>query len=293
MDTGIRYFQQALQKDPNYALAYAGLADSYNMLGWYAFVSPQEAMPEARKAAVTAVELDPLAPEAHASLALVKAAYEWDWAGGEKEFKEALRLNPSYETAYRWYGCVLDPMGRHEEAIAAAKRGEELDPIISSTVGLELYRARRYDQAVEQLRKAAEIDADYFPTHLWLAWAYLQQHIPEKALQEAHKSVVLSNNGTSATATLAISYAASGQIKEAMSILRSLEAASKSRYISNWELASIFASLNDTEGAFHSLQRAYEDHDSELPYLNVDARFDSLRSDPRYADLLRRMGLPQ
>jgi serine/threonine protein kinase/Flp pilus assembly protein TadD len=296
LKNSIEYFQQALQKDPNYALAYAGLAETYNMLGFYQFVPPREAGPKAKQAALKALELDTLLPEAHASLGLVKAGYEWDWAGGEEEFKEALRLNPSYDAVYRWYGNALDPLGRAEEAVAAAKRAEELDPtslINSAAVGTELCRARRYDEAVDQLRKTEEMDANYFPTYRWLAMAYLGKSMPEQALQEAQKAAALSNNSTEAMADLAISYAASSKTKEATSVLRSLEAASRSRYVSSFEISAIFVSLNETNKAFELLQKAYDEHNYNLPTLKVDARFDNLHSDPRFGDLLRRIRLPQ
>ncbi len=296
LNKGLAYFQEALQKDPNYALAYAGLADSYNMLGWWQFLPGQEAGPKAKQAALKALELDPLLPEAHASLAVVKADYGWDWTGEEEEIKEALRLNPSYESAYRWYGNVLGFTGRHEEAISAAKRAQELDPtslVNSSNLGVELYRARRYDEAVDQLRKTREMDDNYYPTHRWLALVYIAKSMNEQAIQEAQKAAVLSNNSTSALAVLAIAYAASGNTKEATKILRSLEAASKSRYISSFEVAAIFACLSETDQAFKSLQKAYDQRDYGLAFLAVDSRFDRLHSDPRYADLLRRMGLPQ
>ena len=298
MNKGLGYFQQALRKDPDYALAYAGLADSYNMLASWGFVSAQEAGPKAKQAALKALELDPSLPEAHASLGVENTQFDWDWVGAEKEFKEALRLNPSYETTYRWYGNFLNAMGRHEEAIAAARRAQELDPtslLNCANLGMELYRARRYDEAVQQLRKAAEMDANYFPTHLWLALAYIQQSMHVQAVQEAQKSAVLSNNSTYAMQAVAIADAASGKTKEATTILRSLEAeaASRSRYLGSYHVAAIFANLNETNRAFEALQKAYDNHEYELYHLKVDPRFDRLHSDPRYADLLRRMGLPQ
>jgi eukaryotic-like serine/threonine-protein kinase len=296
LNKGIAYFQQALQKDPDYALAYAGLADSYNMLAWWQFVSAQEAGPKAKQAALKALELDASLPEAHASLGLEKANYEWDRVSAEKEFHEALRLNPSYATTYRWYGSILSPMGRHEEAIATAKRGQELDPtslIDSSNVGFTLYLARKYDEAVDQLRKTMDMDANYFPTHRWLALTYLGMSMPQQALQEAQKAAILSNNSTDSVTVLAVSYAASGNSKEATSTLRGLEAASRSRYISSFEVAAVLASLNKKDEALDFLQKAYEEHNYWLPYLNEDARFDRLHSDPRFVDLLRRMGLPR
>jgi eukaryotic-like serine/threonine-protein kinase len=296
LNKGLSYFEQALQKDPNYALAYAGLADSYNMLAFYEFVQPREAGLKAKQAASKALEIDPSLPEAHASLALVKTHYEWDWSGAEQEFKEAVRLNPSYETAYRWYGGALVVTGRSEEAIAAARRAQQLDPtsvINSADVGFELYRARRYNEAVDQLRKAEEMDSEYYPAHVWLAIAYVKKSMFVEAVQQAQKSVALSNNSTTALTALAVSYAASGKRREATGILQRLQEASKSRYTSNFEISAIFASLNEPDKAFESLQKAYDDHEYQLPFLKVDARFDNLHSDPRYADLLRRMGLPQ
>ena len=293
---GLAYFEQALQTDHGYALAYSGLADSYNLLGIWEFVAPQQAAQKAKEAALKAVELDPLLPEAHASLGFAKIHHDWDWSGGEAEFKQALRFNPNYEAAYRWYADALTATGRREEAIAAATRAQELDPasvINNGSVGLELYRARRYGEALDRLQKAVEMDANYFPTHRWLAMTYLAKSMPEQALQEAQKAVTLSNNNIQAVSDLAIAYAALGEIKNAKSILRNLEAASKSRYISSFELAAIFASLNETNKAFESLQTAYDERNYELPTLKVDSRFDNLRSDPRYADLVRRMGLPQ
>jgi serine/threonine protein kinase/Flp pilus assembly protein TadD len=293
---GIGYFQEALQKDPNYAVAYAGLADSYNMLGWWELVPPREAALQAKQAALKALELDPFLAESHASLAMVKSDYDWDWNGAEEEFKEALRLNPNYESAYRWYGGHLTVTGRHDQAIASAKRAQQLDPtslLNSSDVGWELYLARRYDEAVVQLEKTLDMDSNFFPAHNWLAQAYLAKSMYQRATEEAQKSAILSKGDTDAMTALATSYAASGNTRAAITVLRTLQAASGSRYISNWDTAAILTSLNDREAAFKSLQKAYEDHDYRLPFLSSDSRFDRLHSDPRYADLLRRMGLPQ
>lgn len=292
---GLAYFERAREKDPNYALAYAGLADSYNMLGIWQFVAPQEVAPKAKAAALKALELDPLLPEAHASLGMVKTFYEWDWAGGEDEIKEALRLNPSYETAYRWYATILDGTERHEEVIASSRHALELDPtslIDSSSLGFELYMVRKYDDAVAQLQKTLAMDPNYFPTHHWLSMTYIQKSMPNDAFQEARKAADLSNESTLSMSDIARSYAVSGNVKEAHRILQTLQGASKSRYISSFEIATIFASLNESDHAFDSLQKAYEDRDYNLFRLRADPRLESLHKDPRYADLLRRIGLP-
>jgi DNA-binding winged helix-turn-helix (wHTH) protein/TolB-like protein/Tfp pilus assembly protein PilF len=293
---GLAYFERAREKDPNYALAYAGLADSYNMLGIWQFVAPREVAPRAKAAALKALELDPLLPEAHASLGMVKTFYEWDWTGGEDEIKEALRLNPSYETAYRWYATILDGTERHEEVIASSRHALELDPtslIDSSGLGFELYMVRKYDDAVAQLQKTLAMDPNYFPTHHWLSMTYIQKSMPNDAFHEARKAAALSNGSTLSMSDLARSYAVSGNAREARRILQSLQAASKSRYISSFEIATIFASLNESDHAFDSLQKAYEDRDYNLFRLRADPRLESLHKDPRYADLLRRVGLPQ
>jgi TolB-like protein/Tfp pilus assembly protein PilF len=293
---GLAYFEQARQKDPNYALAYAGLADSYNMLGIWQFVAPREVAPKAKAAALKAIELDPLLPEAHASLGMVKTLYEWDWAGGEGEIKEALRLNPSYETAYRWYATVLDGTERHEEVIASSRHALELDPtslINSSSLGFEMYMVGKYDDAVIQLQNTLAMDPNYFPTHHWLSMTYIQKSMPNDAFQEARKAADLSNESTLSMSDLARSYAVSGNAKEARRILQTLQAASKSRYISRVEIATIFASLNESDHAFDSLQKAYENRDYNLFRLRADPRLESLHKDPRYAELLRRIGLPQ
>jgi DNA-binding winged helix-turn-helix (wHTH) protein/TolB-like protein/Tfp pilus assembly protein PilF len=293
---GLAYFEQARQKDPYYALAYAGLADSYNMLGIWQFVAPREVAPKAKAAALKALELDPLLPEAHASLGMVKTLYEWDWAGGEGEIKEALRLNPSYETAYRWYATILDGTERHEEVIASSRHALELDPtslINSSGLGFEMYMVGKYDDAVIQLQNTLAMDSNYFPTHHWLSMTYIQKSRPNDAFQEARKAVDLSNESTLSMSDLARSYAVTGNAKEARRILQTLQAASKSRYISSFEVATIFASLNESDHAFDSLQRAYENRDYNLFRLRADPRLESLHRDPRFADLLRRIGLPQ
>jgi TolB-like protein/Tfp pilus assembly protein PilF len=293
---GLACFEQARQIDQNYALAYAGVADSYNMLGIWQFVAPQEAAPKARAAALKALELDPLLPEAHASLGMVKTLYEWDWAGGENEIKEALRLNPSYETAYRWYATILDGTERHEEVIASSRHALELDPtslINGSSLGFELYMVGKYDDAVAHLQNTLAMDPNYFPAHHWLSMTYIEKSMPNDALQEARKAANLSNQSTLSMSDLARSYAVSGNAKEARRILQSLEAASKSRYVSSFEIATIFATLNESDHAFDSLQKACEDRDYNLFRLRADPRLQSLDNDPRYADLLRRIGLPR
>jgi adenylate cyclase len=170
---GIGYFQQAIEQDPSYSLAYAGLADCYNVLGFWNFITPKEAYPRAMQAATRALELDEALAEAHTSLAEAKVDYDWDWPGAEKEFKRAIELKPSYATAHEWYAdYFLIAMGRQDEAIAEINRAQALDPlslIINEDVGAVLYFARRYDQAIEQLRKTLELEPEFAATHAFLA----------------------------------------------------------------------------------------------------------------------------
>jgi len=266
------------------------------MSGICQFFAPHEVAPKAKAAALKALELGPLLPEAHASLGMVKTLYEWDWAGGENEIREALRLNPSYETVYRWYATVLDGTERHEEVIASSRHALELDPtslINSSSLGFELYMVGKYDDAVAQLQNTLAMDPNYFPTHHWLSMAYIEKSMPNEAFKEARKAADLSNESTLSMSDLARSYAVLGNAKEARRILQTLQAASRSRYISSFEIATIFASLNESDHSFDSLQKAYEERDYNLFRLKTDPRLESLHKDPRYADLLRQIGLTQ
>jgi serine/threonine-protein kinase len=296
LNKGVEYFQQAIDKDPNYALAYAGLADSYSLLGsTIGGLLPRETFPKAKTAALKALEVDDTLAEAHAARALVSLRYDWDWPTTEREIKRAIELNPNYATAYQWYAAYLAAMGRPDGAIAEIKRAQELDPlslIVNAVAGFHLYEARQYDRAVEQCQKALDLDLNFAQAHLFLGQAYEQKARYEEAIAELKKAVALSPNTPFIVSALGHAYAVSGQTGEAMKILDQLQELSQQRYISPHEMAIIYAGLGEKEQAFAWLEKAYADRSWRLPYLNkAEPRLDSLRSDPRFADLVRRVGL--
>jgi eukaryotic-like serine/threonine-protein kinase len=295
LNKSIEYFQQATDKDPNYALGYAGLADSYSMLGSpVGGVSPREKFPKAKAAALKALELDDTLAEAYAALILVRLRYDWDWLAAEKEIKRAVELNPNYSMTHQLYADYLRVMGRPDEAIAEIKRAQELEPLSLNTnavVGVHLYFARQYDQAIEQCQKTLDLDQNFAPAHLFLGWAYVQKARYEEAIAAVKKATSLSPSEPRSVSALGYAYAMSGQTGEAMNILDQLKELSRRRYISPHDRAIIYAGLGEKEQAFAWLDKAYADRSWPLPLLKVDPRFDSLRSDPRFADLVRRIGL--
>jgi TolB-like protein/Flp pilus assembly protein TadD len=295
LSKGIEYFLEAIDKDPNYALAYAGLTDSYSLLGSaIGGLSPREMFSKAKAAAAKGLAIDDTLSEAHAALALVHLRYDWDWLATEREIKRAIALNPNYATTYHWYADYLVVMGRLDEAIAQIKRAQELDPlslIINTVLGLRLYHARQYDQAIEQCQKTLEMDPNFAMAHFLLGQAYERKGKHEEAIAALQKATGLSPANPMIVSALGHAYAVSGQGREAMKILHQLQDFSQQRYISPYEMAIIYAGLGETEQAFAFLEKAYADRSWRLPFLNVEPKFDKLRLDPRFADLVRRVGL--
>ena len=295
LNKGIEYFQQAIDKDPNYALAYAGLTDSYSLLGSaIGGLSPKETFSKAKAAAVKALAIDDTLAEAHAALALVHLRYDWDWSATEREIKRAIALNPNYATTYHWYADYLVVMGRLDEAIVQIKQAQKLDPlslIINTVMALRLYHARQYDQAIEQCQKTLEMDSNFAQAHFALGQAYEQKAKYEEAIAELQKATTLSPSSPFLFSALGHAYAVSGQAGEAVKILEKLQKLSRQRYVSPHEMAMIYTGLGETDQAFGWLEKAYVDRSWRLPFLNVEPRFDSLRSDPRFAALVRRVGL--
>lgn len=285
----IEYFDQAVEKDPNYALAYAGLADSWFSLGWYRYVVPRDAYERAKSAATRALALDDKLAEARTILAAVKQTYDWDWQGADREFKLAIQLNPNYATAHQKYSLYLPIMGRLDEAIAEARRAQELDPLslpANENVGDMLYLARRYDQAIEQLRKTLELDQNYGVAHGTLAKVYDAQGKHEQALEERLKGATPEN--IAKTRQL---FAASGIKGVWQNRLDQLLERSKKEYVSPSDIALFYTRVGDRDQAFAWLEKGLQERSILFTYLVADARFDSLRSDPRYTELLRRVGL--
>jgi TolB-like protein/Flp pilus assembly protein TadD len=290
---GLEYFQRAVELDPTYALAYAGMADSYVILGINYWLSPREAFPKAGAAARKAVESDDTIAEAHTSLAQTKEL-EWDWIGAEAEYKKALALNPGYATAHQWYSAFLDVMGRHEEAIKEARRAQELDPvspIISLHAAQTLYFARRYQEARRALERTLELSPDFYLPRFYLGLVYLQGRQFEKSIAELKAAATLSRGDDETMATLGYAYAASGRRRDSQQILNELKEQSRRRYVSASFIALVCVGLGENGEAFEWLEEAYKQRDSALPSIRMDPMFDPVRSDPRFDDLLRRMSV--
>jgi TolB-like protein/DNA-binding winged helix-turn-helix (wHTH) protein/tetratricopeptide (TPR) repeat protein len=287
------YFEQAINKDPSYGAAYSGLADCNSGLAWHGYKSPSEVLSKAHAAALKAIEIDPQSAEAHASLALV-LHHSWDWVGAEAEFKRALQLDPQYANAHHWYGDYLSVQGRHEEALREAKHALELDPLnlmIGSWLGLRFYLDRKYDGGIEETRNIVDLDPNFAAAHLVLGENYVQAGMSRQALDELEIAAKLSGNNPLYVAQIAVADAVAGRKTEALRIVGQLRRISRTRYVSPYGLAQIYAALNDKEQTFRWLQTAYAERSVWMSYLAVDPVFDHIRSDQRYEDWLRRVGL--
>jgi DNA-binding winged helix-turn-helix (wHTH) protein/TolB-like protein/Tfp pilus assembly protein PilF len=290
----IECFEQAIKIDENYALAYAGLADAYAILNFYSALQMKDAYPKARAAAEKALSLDNSLAEAHTVLAYVKEQYDWDWAGAEVEFKRAIALNPNYATAHQYYSEYLAFVGRTEESIRHITRAQELDPnslVINTELGFPYLCARQYDSALEKFRQALERDANFAFALYQSARCYDQKSMFDEAIAEYRKAIALSGGSSVMTARLGYTYALAGRKAEAKAALEELFAASKQRHISPYLIATIYTGLGDNDKAMQWLEKAYEVRDGMLVMLKVDAHLDGLRSDARFQDLLRRVGL--
>jgi len=293
-EKAIKYFQQAIEKDPTEARAYAGLADCYNVMSNYLPVPTRETFPQAKAAALKALSLDDTLAEAHTSLAFVYEVYDWDWAAAEREYQRALELNPSYETARRWYAGFLVMLGRTEEGIAETQRALELDPVnMHGGAAWHYYHAHRYDKAIEHYRKHFELHPKRVPAHFFLAQAYVQVGRYEEAVAEFQEALRVDPNQLRALAGLAHAYASSGRREEAIKILGQLEEQSKRDYLPTYHIAAAYVALGDRDRAFEWLERAYRERSFFLAHVKVEPAFDSLHSDPRFQDLVRRMNFPK
>jgi DNA-binding winged helix-turn-helix (wHTH) protein/Flp pilus assembly protein TadD len=296
-ERAIEHFQQAIAVEPSYALAYAGLADCYGALTAQPLgLSPVEAFQRARAAAVKALTLDDTLAEAHASLGLIKLNYDWDWTGAEREFKRAIELNPNYPTAYHSYSHYLIVMDRIEESLMMSKRGLELDPLdleMNAHLAWHYYFARQYDQMLEQCLQTLEMDANFHETHWFLGWAYVQTAQYAKAVDAFQQAIALSACSPEMAAELGYAYAAFGKNDEARKILDELKESAGRVYVSPYCRALIHTGLGEKDQAMAWLGKAYQERVTMLIYLGRQPQFDALRSDPRFADLLQRVGLPQ
>ncbi|MCK4403561.1 MAG: protein kinase [candidate division Zixibacteria bacterium] len=291
----IEYFKQAIEKDPDYALAYAGMADSYNDLPSYSSFPPAETYPKAKEAAIKALEIDDTLAEAHSSLGVIRTESEWDWDGAEREFARALELNPASATTHHGYAYLLMLVARFDEAITEMKRAHELDPLslaINRNLGQVFYFACQYDQAIEQLQKTIEMDPSFSYAHFLLGLAYGQKSMYKEALAELQKEKSLSGGWNPfAEAWFAIVYVAMGIRGKAQEVLDDLMERSKQEYVPSYMLALSYFALEKNDQGFLWLDKAYVKRDVWLRYLKIEPGFDSVRSDPRFTALLKKMGL--
>lgn len=295
LQKSVGYFNDAIDKDPGYALAHAGLADAYALFNYYGGSHPDEVYPKARQAAQRALELDEGLAQAHASLAYIKRAYDWDWAGAEREFRRAIELNPNYATAHFWYGEQLSLLGRFDEGIAEIQRAEEIDPlspIICSSVGWAFHMARQPDRAIAQLQKSLELDRNYAMTHFYLGMAYEAKEMYPEAITAYRKSEEIYPLGP-AIVGLGHAYAGWGRPEEARRILQQLVERVAHHQARPTGVAIVAAGLNDADTAFKWMDRAYEERAEGVVYLKAQPYLDNLRSDPRRAAFLRRIGLAE
>jgi tetratricopeptide (TPR) repeat protein len=297
----IEYFQRAIQKEPRYALAHAGLADAYGLLAIIPWdgLAPREAMPKAKAAALKALEIDDSLAEAYASLALVLHRYDWDWKGAEENYKRAIHLNPNNARPHLWYGWLLKTAGRREEALAELKEAEEvtkrIDPLglvdIRASVANSLYLAQQYDRAIEECNRASELNPEYFLLHYVLGRAYAQKKMYPRAIRILEEAVDSHPGNLVLVMGLGHTYAVSGRKAKALKVLEDLKEQRKKRYIPAIYIAAIYAGLRDKDQAFTWIEECFQERSDGMTYLYVERLFDSLRSDPRFGEFIRRAGI--
>jgi serine/threonine-protein kinase len=292
MKKGVEYFVQSIRKDPGNALAYSGLADCYTLLSWFA-VPPREFVPKARMSITNALKIDERLAEAHASLGFLTLWYDWDFFKAEREFLRAVELNPNYPTAYQWYSFCLMGFDRFDEAGESLRRALDLDPlslIIITDIGEQSYRSRRYDEALAQFQKALEMDSDFELARYWMLRTWLEIGKLSEAIVELEKAPMLEGR-YGMPALLAIAYARTGKLEDARKILGNLETVSTNHYVPPYYLAMITASMGDKDRSFAWLEKAYQERSGWMPWLKLDPLAEGLRTDARFSDLLRRVGV--
>ena len=295
IERAVQYFEQAIQLDPHYALAYAGLADSYNLMAGNSGLPPSETFPKARAAALKALEIDDTLAEAHTSLALVRYLFDWQWSAAERGFQRAIELNPNYATAHHWYGEYLVLCRRFDEGFKELAQAQELEPLsfpINADVGQYYFFTRRYEQAVEQLTRTLELEPNFVRALALLGWTFEQLGRFDEAIAKFEQATALSGSRTLIVAGLGHAHAVSGNREAALEILEALAELAKQTYVSPYEVAVIHAALNNVDTAFACLERAFEDRSVWLSWLDVDPRLDALRTDARFANLLGRVKPP-
>lgn len=289
-------FHRATEIDPNFALAFSGLADSYTTLGYLSYISPTQAFPPAKNYALKALELDPSLAEAHASLAYDKFYFDWDWAGAEVEFRRAIELNDRYATAHQWYSIYLQASGRPDEAFREIQLARERDPLslsINTDIGFHLYYNRQYDEAIKQLQSVLEMKKDFPLAHLWLGRSYQQIGKYNDALGEFQQVEDAFHGWVVSRAAVGFIYGVTGRKAEALKMLEALDELSKKRFVTSYGVALVYAGLGQKDQTFVWLNKAFDERSHWLVWLKRDPRWDGLRSDARFAQLVARMDFPQ
>lgn len=293
LQKAIACFRQAIERDPHYAAAHAGLAACFNLMGFVGLLAPRDAFPPAQAAAERALQLDDALSEAHAVMASVRKLYEWDWPGAEREYQRALELNPNYATAHQWYGDFLSAMGRPEEALREIHRAQELDPLslqISVELAWNFFMARDHRRALEHCQRTLEMEADFAPAHLIAGLASEQLARADEALAAFRRAREAGRSNPATLAALGHGLASSGAREEAVEILSLLRAPAEPTYVAPYWSAVIHAGLGEAHEALDCLERAYAERDVWLVWAAREPRFDSLRGEPRFAALLSRLG---
>lgn len=290
----VEYFQRAIKIDPNYALAYAGLADCYTRLNEYGVPMAQESVPRAKAAVMKALEIDDTLAEAHATLAFIKFRHDWDFAGADQEFTRSLKLDPNYPEAHQWHAFYLLAVGRPGEADAQMKRAQELDPLsisLNANVALYLFFKRQFDQSVQQSQKTLAMEPNFILGHFTLGMSHEQKGLNAEAIAEFKKALELSPDDAATIAALGHAHAKSGQVKEARRLLRDLEERRKKLYVSPYNIAVLHAGLGEDAKAIELLELAFQDRSIRPVWLKYDPRLDGLRQDGKLNELVRRLGL--
>jgi TolB-like protein/Tfp pilus assembly protein PilF len=288
------YFRHAIDRQPDYALAYAGLADAYILLANNGVVNPTEAVPQAKEAALKALDLDPSLAEAYTSLAGIACTFELDWSAAERAYRRALEINPSYALAHQWWGSTLAGLGRHAEAEVEMRKALQIDPVslrAGRLAGRVLYLARRYTEAVERYKKTLELDPNHVPALTGLGRAYIALGQEEQALAELERAAMISNRAPSSLGPLGLAYGVFGDRDHALKILAELRERSAHAYVSPLDYADVYLGLRADTQVFRELRRAAEHQLSPLSSLRTSVQYDPLRTDPRFADLLRLVNL--
>ena len=296
MQKAASYFQQAIDKDPAYALAYAGLADTYVYLSFFNMVAPRDAMPRAKAAAAKALEIDDHLAEAHVSLGYMSYAYDWDWPAAGRHFDQALALDPAYTRAHIFYPFYLSSRGQSQEAVTVAKSALDLDPAspsLSHSLAVQFYLTRQFDQAIEQCRKTLEMDPNFAVAYAVLGQTYLAKGMNSEAAPVLEKYSALSQGSVDSLALLGYSQARRGKKSQALRTIDELKETSKNSFVPAFYFALVYAALEDKDQAFMWLEKGYDERFARFAYLKLEALWDPLRSDERFRDLVRRVGIPQ